>query len=90
MCEVIGADVLISWQLHTLGHTCSGSCICTLDEDGDLDVNPDCPEKGHSGAVTSASFSPNGKRVVSGSIDQLVKIWDAETGAEVSSSVGMF
>jgi len=40
---------------------------------------------GHSGTVQSVAFSPNGKRVVSGSSDNLVKIWNIETGAEVSS-----
>ena len=38
----------------------------------------------HSRQLLSASFSPDGKRVAGGSIDKLVKIWDAETGAEVS------
>jgi len=35
--------------------------------------------KGHSGvfgSVTSVSFSPDGKRIVSGSGDKTVKIWD--------------
>jgi len=38
---------------------------------------------GHHGEVTSTSFSLDGKRVVSGSNDKLVKIWDVETGALV-------
>ena len=37
--------------------------------------------------VVSLSFSPDGKRVVTGSIDNLVKIFIAETGVEVSSFV---
>jgi WD40 repeat protein len=44
-----------------------------------------CTLTGHSGKVTSISFSPDGKHIVSGSHDKLVKIWSAETGAEVSS-----
>jgi len=32
--------------------------------------------KGHSGVVWSVSFSPDGKRIVSGSRDKTVKIWD--------------
>ena len=40
---------------------------------------------GHSDAVCSAAFSPNGEFIVSGSVDGFVKIWDAVTGAEVSS-----
>ena len=44
-----------------------------------------CTLPGHSGSVYSVAFSSDGKRVVSGSHDNLGKIWDAETGAEVSS-----
>ena len=42
-----------------------------------------CTLAGHEDEVRSVAFSPDGKRVVSGSSDKLVKIWDAETGAEV-------
>ena len=31
---------------------------------------------GHSDSVTSVSFSPDGKRIVSGSHDKTVKVWD--------------
>jgi len=43
---------------------------------------------GHSEAVCSAVFSPNGEFIVSGSEDGFVKIWDAATGAEVRIFVG--
>ena len=33
--------------------------------------------------LTSASFSPDGKRIVSGCWDKRVKIWDAGTGVEL-------
>ena len=48
--------------------------VCTMA--GDLDV------------MYSVAFSPNGTRVW-GSGEKLVKIWDAEPGAEVSSFVGV-
>ena len=44
---------------------------------------------GHSDIVFSVVFSPDGNLIASGSWDTLVKIWDTETGAEVSSCVGM-
>ena len=38
------------------------------------------PREGHTAPITSVSFSPDGKRVVSTSIDGTVRIWDARTG----------
>ena len=43
----------------------------------------------HTDLVVSFAVSPDGKRIVSGSGDGLVKIWDAQAGAEVSSFVGV-
>ena len=45
------------------------------------------PGKYSGGAVNSVGFSPDGKRVVSGSDDGLVKLWNTETGARVISSL---
>ena len=36
--------------------------------------------KGHTGEVTSVSFSPDGSRIVTGSDDRTAKVWDARTG----------
>jgi len=32
--------------------------------------------KGHSGPVFGVAFSPDGNRIVSGSLDETVKVWD--------------
>src|SRR5258706_28281 len=38
---------------------------------------------GHTGAVLSVSYSPNGARVVTGSFNGTIRIWDTESGAVV-------
>lgn len=40
---------------------------------------------GHSKAVNSVAVSPNGQRVISGSADGTIKVWDAQTGALVQT-----
>ena len=42
---------------------------------------------GHSREVTSVAYSPDGIRIISGSADNTVKVWDAATGKEVSRRV---
>jgi WD40 repeat protein/DNA-binding SARP family transcriptional activator len=37
----------------------------------------------HTGMVWAAHWSPDGKRLVSGSTDDTVRVWDSETGAEL-------
>ncbi|EUC58992.1 tyrosine kinase family catalytic domain protein [Rhizoctonia solani AG-3 Rhs1AP] len=41
------------------------------------------PFKGHINAVKSVQFSPDGARVVSGSRDKIIRIWDVERGKTV-------
>jgi WD40 repeat protein len=46
------------------------------------------PQLGHSVWVNSAAFSPDGKFVLSGSGDGILKLWDAETGREIRTFAG--
>jgi WD40 repeat protein len=39
--------------------------------------------RGHSRTVMSVAFSPDGKRIATGSIDKTAKIWDTESGKEL-------
>ncbi len=43
---------------------------------------------GQLGSINSAKFSPNGKRVIMASDDNIVKIWDVKTGSVVHSLEG--
>ena len=44
---------------------------------------------GHLQGVRSVAFSPDGTRIISGSDDGFVKIWDANTGVEVNNCLGV-
>ncbi len=39
--------------------------------------------KGHTLALASIDYSPDGRYVATGSYDKTAKIWDATTGAEI-------
>jgi hypothetical protein len=43
---------------------------------------------GHTQSVTSAAYSPDGRRIVSASYDNTMKVWDAENGTELRSLSG--
>ena len=44
--------------------------------------------EGHTNGVNSASFSPDGSRIVTGSVDKTAKVWDAKSGAELLTLKG--
>lgn len=43
---------------------------------------------GHTAPVNSVAFSPDGKRVVTASVDKTVKVWDATMGKEIVTLEG--
>ena len=44
--------------------------------------------KGHKDGVRGASFSPDGKRLATGSWDNTAKVWDVESGDEIHTLTG--
>ena len=42
----------------------------------------------HDDPVWSVSFSPDGKTLASGSIDKTIKLWDVETGKQITTLLG--
>jgi WD40 repeat protein/uncharacterized caspase-like protein len=46
------------------------------------------PQLGHSGAVNSVAFSPDGRFVLTGSADRTALLWDARSGAEIRAFGG--
>jgi WD40 repeat protein len=39
--------------------------------------------RGHSSAVTSIAWSPDGRRIASGSFDKTVQVWNAADGSHI-------
>ena len=46
------------------------------------------PQTGHTKAVNSVAFSPDGKTIASGSYDNTIKLWDAASGKELKTMFG--
>src|SRR5262245_5700194 len=44
--------------------------------------------KGHTFNVNSVAFSPDGKTLASGSIDETIKLWEVATGKELATLMG--
>jgi len=44
--------------------------------------------QGHTSSISSVTFSPDGKRIVTGSEDNTAKVWDALTGKETLTLKG--
>ena len=41
----------------------------------------------HTHAIESLSFSPDGRKVASGSEDKTIRVWDAETGSTIGAPI---
>ena len=44
--------------------------------------------EGHGDEVTALAVTPDGRRAVSGSCDNTLKVWDLERGAELATLEG--
>jgi WD40 repeat protein len=43
---------------------------------------------GHTGPIYAVAFSPDGRQILTGSLDSTVKLWDATTGREIGTLEG--
>jgi WD40 repeat protein len=56
----------------------SGICLNAAAQDVEVFLR-----QGHRGGVFSVAFSPDGKRIISGSGDNIIRLWDAVSGREI-------
>ena len=71
---VLGKGNVAPARAKAMAEALDGEALFTLD--------------GHGGWVRSVCFSPDGRRLASGSFDRTVRLWDVETGACVRTLEG--
>ena len=87
--RVLGQDCQDLGQHHGQGGECPALSLPyrlllrALMRRAGLVHEQECTLTGHSNWVTSVAYSPDGKHIVSGSLDNTVKVWDSQTGKEV-------
>ncbi|HEU0087134.1 MAG TPA: pentapeptide repeat-containing protein, partial [Pseudonocardiaceae bacterium] len=97
-CEIDGAELAdaIAYQAQLLRCTprpeqITGWLVAPLPEPARQPLSKSAelrPLTGHTGAVLSVAYSPDGTHLLSGSDDGSVRVWDAATGAPVHQLSG--
>jgi WD40 repeat protein len=78
-----GLGVSLDGKLAVLGH---GRLVKLWDVENDRDLRN---LTGHTADVTAVAMTPDGRLVISGSQDGMVKVWEAKTGQEVASLMAL-
>ena len=78
-----GLAVSLDGKLAVLGH---GRLVKLWDVENDKDLRN---LTGHTADVTAVAMTPDGRLVISGSQDGILKVWEAKTGQQVASLMAL-
>lgn len=67
-----GNKMIVSKNIISIYEVKSGKIVCSW--------------QGHNNLISSISFSPNNKQIVTASYDGTIKVWETQTGKEISTS----
>ena len=80
--SLVSASAGRSARVWTLKGLEAGQMLDCVDRAAQRSANCVVLSGGHSAALQSANFSPDGRRVVTASADNSIRVWDATTGHE--------
>jgi RNA polymerase sigma factor (sigma-70 family) len=78
-----GATGWVQYQLHAQEPPGAPSAVGPAEKLGDGPIGAVRALEGHTGRVTWVAFASDGRRAISSSHDQTVRIWDVETGRQL-------
>ena len=85
-CQLVGEPINAGTSVCAVALSNKGRIAAAVDADVcvfDVETRQQIASmKGHTMCVLTVAFSPDGSRIVSGSVDKTIRIWDVQTGSQ--------